>query len=64
MKQEPMLFTGQGALITGASHGIGAVTVRMLASLVAAVAGLTPHSPRSSTRLAWPMPRMRQAAKW
>ena len=34
----PLLFAGRVALITGASHGIGAATARLLASLGAAVA--------------------------
>ena len=38
MKEGPMLFAGRVALITGASHGIGAATARLLASLGAAVA--------------------------
>ena len=38
MKTGPTLFAGKVALITGASHGIGAATARLLASLGAAVA--------------------------
>src|SRR5262245_51861564 len=38
MKAGPMLFAGRVALITGASHGIGAATARLLTSLGAAVA--------------------------
>ena len=38
MKHDPVLFAGQVALVTGASHGIGAATARLLASLGAGVA--------------------------
>ena len=38
MKINPMLFAGQVALVTGASHGIGATTARLLARLGAVVA--------------------------
>jgi 3-oxoacyl-[acyl-carrier protein] reductase len=38
MNEDPRLFAGRVALITGASHGIGAATARLLASLGAAVA--------------------------
>ena len=38
MQKDPMLFAGQVALITGASHGIGAATARLLAGLGADVA--------------------------
>jgi NAD(P)-dependent dehydrogenase (short-subunit alcohol dehydrogenase family) len=36
--EDPKLFAGRVALVTGASHGIGAATARLLASLGAAVA--------------------------
>jgi len=36
--QNPGLFAGQVALVTGASHGIGAATARLLASMDAAIA--------------------------
>ena len=38
MNKDPMLFAGQVALITGASHGIGAATARLLAGFGASVA--------------------------
>ena len=36
--KDPGLFAGRVALVTGASHGIGAATARLLASMDAAVA--------------------------
>ena len=52
MKEDPMLFAGRVALITGASHGIGAATARLLASLGAAVAVNYHHDARAATAVA------------
>ena len=49
MKEDPLLFAGRVALVTGASHGIGAATARLLASLGAAVASATSRSTASAS---------------
>jgi len=52
MKDNPPLFAGQVALVTGASHGIGAATARLLTCLGATVAVNYHHDAGAAARVA------------